>query len=126
MNPFLISALIASVGFSPFPALAKASLEIPRPKESAAAAIAKVESYFQKQYESEPRDPKFDEYKRECIVVSVQYTDTYYRDLSEPVRFITLDEWSWVVTLVHPRQNDHSWTFQVRGDGTFKLLSRSV
>ncbi len=126
MNPFLIPALVAAIAFCPCASLAKAGSEIPRPKLPAAEAIAKVKNYFQRHYESEPRDPKFDAYKRECIVLSVQYTNTYYRDFSDPTRFVDLGEWSWVITLDHPRQNDHSWTFHLRRDGTFKLLSHSV
>jgi len=126
MKLLLVSALTATIALAPSASFAKAGPEIPLPKQSAAEVINRVMAHVQKEYENEPRDPKFEAYKRECIVISVQYTDIYYREPFDPKRYIDLGEWSWVIRLVHPRQNDHSWTFQLRRDGSMKLLSRSV
>src|SRR5688572_2645690 len=98
---------------------AKAGPEIPKPRISISDAVHKAEEHFL----SGPAEGGLDQpaFRRECIVVSAIYTAEFERSAS---RIEDLDERSWVVTLVHPRHNDHRWVFQVRGNGAIKLLQR--
>ena len=110
-------------------ALAKAGPEIPRPAVPLSEAARTVETHFLNSYESKPRNADFERFKRECILTSATYTDTYSNGSFEDRpgdRDRKLGEWSWIITIVHPRQNDHTWTFQLRRNGTIKLLAHSI
>jgi hypothetical protein len=122
-------AIIAVLVLLPSLALAKTGPEIPRPETPLPDAVRQVEAHFLNTVESEPRNSDFERFKRECIVLRTAYTDTYSDGSFEERpgdRDVKLGEWSWVVTIVHPRQNDHTWVFQLRRDGTITLLAHSI
>jgi hypothetical protein len=116
----IFSSAAALVLLSPF-AVAKAGPEIPKPKATICEAVRTVENHFLNEFENGP-DGHSKEYKRECLVASASYTDIFRSNASTSV---DLGEWSWIITIVHPRQNDHMWIFQFRSDGTLKLLKQT-
>lgn len=121
--------LILALLVTPCLALAKAGPEIPLPAMPLREAVQKVETYFLNTFEKKGRSAGDDKFMRECIVTNVQYTDTFFdrRYEEQPGdQDRKLGEWCWVITIVHPRGNDHTWTFQLRRDGTIRLLESAV
>jgi hypothetical protein len=113
----LVLVFLLALACSPAVVLAKAGPPIPPPAYSATQAIVLVEAEFRKTY---PDNKRFTEgpdlLAKDFFVRSATYTKEYQRT--------TLTEWSWVITLVHPVHNDHSFVFLLQRDGSVKLLSQ--
>ena len=101
--------------------------EIPRPKQDVAHAVELATKAFLGE-----RSLSEDVLKRrrEYFVISMSY-DTPASRVMNVIDARTLEresdkEWSWFVVLIHPKANDHTYTFRVMSDDSVRLYSRSI